>query len=197
MLNITLRLVGRRLHLVRQIRDCDGCENQAAHARLDTRGFLQSEIDDAVQGNVSALADFRDLAATYGFLHDVHRITDSAVLEHVAWLLQTERLIAVECRVPILLTLVAPRAASPTPAEARPRPRPVVADEPMKTWVEIELLDQTGKPVPNEKYLVTTPEGVIKSGSLDEKGRARITDIDPGTCEISFPDIDGREWKAA
>ena len=38
-------------------------------------------------------------------------------------------------------------------------------------------------------------EGIKQSGSLDGQGRARISGIDPGMCQISFPEIDGREWK--
>jgi len=29
---------------------------------------------------------------------------------------------------------------------------------------------------------------------LDGKGRARFTGIDPGTCQITFPDFDAKEW---
>ncbi len=34
-------------------------------------------------------------------------------------------------------------------------------------------------------------------GYLDSNGRARIDGIDPGVCEVSFPDIDANEWRAA
>jgi hypothetical protein len=61
----------------------------------------------------------------------------------------------------------------------------------------IELIDDAGNPVPNENYIVVVPEGVKKTGRLDAKGRAYIGDIDPGSCDISFPDIDGREWHPA
>jgi len=61
--------------------------------------------------------------------------------------------------------------------------------------VEIELLDAIGNPVANEPYLVIVPEGIKQSGSLDGQGRARISGIDQGMCQISFPGIDGREWK--
>jgi hypothetical protein len=195
MLSLTIRLAGRRIHLVRQTHDCDVCENHAAHVRLAARPFLRLELNSAAHGDAAALAAFRDLAATYGVLDSVHRVIDSEILAHVAWLLETGRLIAVECRVPVQANpMEAP--AAPKSTGSRPRPRiPVPVDEPIKTWVEIELLDDAGKPVANEKYLVTVPEGVVKSGNLDAKGRARITNIDPGTCEISFPDIDGREWK--
>jgi len=191
MLSTTIRLAGRSIHIVRQMSDCDGCQNHAAHARLDAQSFLQNQINVAVHGDASSLADFRELASTYGLLGDAQRVIDSEVLGHVGWLLETGRLIAVECRIPVLAT---PMVDVPKPPGPRPRLRPTVVDPPVKTWVAIELLDDAGKPVPNEKYVVTVPEGVIKSGTLDAMGRARIPDIDPGTCKISFPNIHGREW---
>jgi hypothetical protein len=196
MSNVTIRLAGRRVHLVGHPRDCDLCENHAAHLRLEARPFLRAEISAAVHGDASALADFRGLVSASGLLYDVHRIIEPEVLKHVSWLLQTGRLIAVDCRLPVEANPMAARPASPPKSSAsRPRFAPMVFDTPIKTWVSIELLDDTGMPVANEKYLVTVPEGVIKSGTLDSKGRARITQIDPGVCKISFPDLDRREWK--
>jgi type VI secretion system secreted protein VgrG len=65
-----------------------------------------------------------------------------------------------------------------------------------KTWIEIELVDDDGKPVPGEKYLVTLSDGkTIASGTLDENGFARVENIDPGSCKITFPNLDGRGWK--
>jgi len=194
MLSVTIQLAGRSVHLVGDVRDCEMCGNHARHARVEGRRSFQSELTRAVQGDASALADFRGLAGRYGLLHDVHRVIDSKILEHVAWLLETERLLAIEC--------VEVRDYRPgAPASAPPRPvartRPPVALDDLKTWVEIELLDDLGKPVPNEKYSIKVPGGVIASGTLDANGRARVTGLDPGTCDISFPGIDAREWKPA
>jgi hypothetical protein len=194
MLGVTIQLAGRRVHLVRDVRDCDVCRNHARHARVDGRSYVQSEINRAVQGDASALADFRNLAQTYGLLHDVHRVIDSRILEHVAWLLETERLLAIEC-----VEVREHRPSAPPivrPAPPRPRPRPVALED-LKTWIEIELLDNEDKPVPNERYLIKVPGGTTETGTLDANGRARITGLDPGMCDISFPDIDLREWRPA
>jgi hypothetical protein len=63
-----------------------------------------------------------------------------------------------------------------------------------KTWVEFELLDQKGRPVPRARYRLKVTDGSVREGSLDENGRVRVTGLDPGTCDISFLDFDGREW---
>jgi uncharacterized Zn-binding protein involved in type VI secretion len=64
-----------------------------------------------------------------------------------------------------------------------------------KVWVEIELLDQDGKPVPNEPYRIELPDSTPTEGSTDDRGRARVDGIDPGNCKISFPSLDQRSWK--
>ncbi len=66
-----------------------------------------------------------------------------------------------------------------------------------KTWIEIELVDAQGKPVPNERYRIQAPDGQFHTGQLDSSDRARISGIDPGECLVCFPDIDAREWGPA
>jgi type VI secretion system secreted protein VgrG len=63
------------------------------------------------------------------------------------------------------------------------------------SWIEIELLDQKGKPVPGEAYRVTLVDGAtLAEGTLNEKGRARVEHIDPGNCKITFPKLDKSAW---
>lgn len=64
------------------------------------------------------------------------------------------------------------------------------ASEP-KTWIEIELLDMDGKPMPGERYEVTLPDGSVREGTLDGNGRAYFGGLDPGSAEIRWPDRDG------
>jgi type VI secretion system secreted protein VgrG len=65
-----------------------------------------------------------------------------------------------------------------------------------KHWIEIKLVDEDGKPVPGEPYQITLPDGsTIADGTLDEKGFARVDNIDPGTCQVTFPNLDEDSWK--
>ncbi len=64
-----------------------------------------------------------------------------------------------------------------------------------KSWIEIELVDEAGQPMAGEAYRVTTPDGSEQSGSLDEKGFARVSNIDPGTCKVTFPNLDKDAWE--
>jgi type VI secretion system secreted protein VgrG len=64
-------------------------------------------------------------------------------------------------------------------------------------WIEIELVDENGKPVPGEEYKVTLPDGsTVASGTLDGKGKARVEGIDPGSCKVTFPNLDKDSWKS-
>jgi hypothetical protein len=81
--------------------------------------------------------------------------------------------------------------AAPPPAPPPPRPTKT------KTWIEIELVDDKGKPVVGERYRIVLPDGSQEEDHLDGHGCARINNLDPGECQISFPDIDGREWSPA
>jgi type VI secretion system secreted protein VgrG len=63
-------------------------------------------------------------------------------------------------------------------------------------WIEIELLDEEGQPIAGEPYRITLPDGTtVADGTLDEKGRARVDNIDPGTCKVTFPDLDKDGWE--
>jgi hypothetical protein len=86
----------------------------------------------------------------------------------------------------------------PVTEEEEERPvRPAAAPRKELTWIEIELVDEKGKPVPAEAYSIELPDGTLRTGSLDAHGRARVDQIDPGMCKVTFPKIDGREWRRA
>ena len=76
-----------------------------------------------------------------------------------------------------------------------PPPAPPPSPDPNKTFIEIALVDRAGAPVAYEAYRVLTPSGETVDGSLDEDGLARLEGLDPGQCQVTFPDIDGRLWR--
>jgi len=72
-------------------------------------------------------------------------------------------------------------------------------DKPAKKtdWIEIELVDQEGNPVPGEKYRIELPDGTVREGVLNSKGVAWEGNLDPGSCKVTFPDFDTNEWRRA
>ncbi len=60
-----------------------------------------------------------------------------------------------------------------------------------RTWIEIELTDMDGAPMPGERYSITLPDGTVREGALDANGRAYFGDLDPGNAEIRWLDRDG------
>jgi type VI secretion system secreted protein VgrG len=75
--------------------------------------------------------------------------------------------------------------------------QPYRRDEASTSWIEIELVDEEDNPVPGERYQITLPDGSVARGTLDENGFARIGGIEPGTCQVTFPDFDQDAWEEA
>lgn len=61
-------------------------------------------------------------------------------------------------------------------------------------WIEVTLLGQDDKPIPEQRVRLTVPTGEIYTGVLDSAGRYRKEDLSPGVCTIAFPDLDGDVW---
>lgn len=99
--------------------------------------------------------------------------------------------------------LLAVRVGMPAPsggteqAEAAPAEQAPRREE--KTWVEIVLRtdDDPPRPVPFKRYRIELPNGSVRDGQLDAQGMARVVGIDPGTCQVTFPDYDGKRWRRA
>ena len=80
---------------------------------------------------------------------------------------------------------------------AKPRKPPTTEKEKAekRDWIEIVLEDAQGRPSPGEPYVLTLPDGTtVATGTLDEKGFARVEGIEPGTCKITFPNLDKKTW---
>ena len=69
-------------------------------------------------------------------------------------------------------------------------------EEAKKTvWIEIELVGEDDEPIPGEKYKVTAPDGRVAEGMLNGEGYARVSNLDPGSCKITFPNMDKDAWE--
>jgi hypothetical protein len=77
--------------------------------------------------------------------------------------------------------------------EARAREAVTRATE--KTFIEIVLENQEGEPVRDALCHLTLTDGTVRKVRLDADGRVRVPGIDPGMCEVSFPEFDAGEWK--
>ncbi len=65
------------------------------------------------------------------------------------------------------------------------------------SWIEVEMVGEDGKPRPGERYQITLPDGTVATGTLDEKGVGRVEGFEPGSCKITFPDLDKDAWEPA
>jgi hypothetical protein len=76
------------------------------------------------------------------------------------------------------------------PCQSGPEPTP-------SHWIELEMIGEDDQPIPWEEYEVTLPGGEKVSGYLDDRGWARIDNIDKaGSCRICFPMLDQEAWVA-
>jgi type VI secretion system secreted protein VgrG len=64
-------------------------------------------------------------------------------------------------------------------------------------WIEIQMVDEEGQPVTGEKYKIELSDGTVSEGTLGSDGKARLDGIEPGSCKVSFPDLDGEAWEKA
>ena len=67
----------------------------------------------------------------------------------------------------------------------------------VKTWVEMEVVNELGEPVSGHPYICMLPDGTIRDGTLDKKGRVRFDGIDPGNCAFSLTSLSPDSWRRA
>jgi len=72
--------------------------------------------------------------------------------------------------------------------------KPAQKPQDKKAWIEIILVDAEGNPMPGVRYRITPPGGAPVEGRLNEHGQAGLYQIDPGSCKITFPDLDKEAW---
>ena len=94
----------------------------------------------------------------------------------------------------------APGSSSPANVDSvkvKPHNPDDAKNDPKKTaWIEIEMVGEDDKPIVGERYRIALPDGTtVDEGTLNEKGFARIEGFEPGSCKISFPNLDAKAWK--
>jgi hypothetical protein len=57
-----------------------------------------------------------------------------------------------------------------------------------RDWIEIKLLDESGKPVAGAEYVVILADGTEIQGKLDNKGYALVKNVPPGPYWVKFPE---------
>lgn len=135
---------------------------------------------------------------------------DRALLRRIAGLLATGQLHILDARAarvakrsvgaPAGLTLpveAEPVYAAPGPSieDDLPPYRPAAAPEKLH-WIEIELVGEDDKPIPNEAYEITLPDQTVKKGRLNKDGYARIDRLKTaGDCKVCFPKLDKGAWE--
>ena len=57
-----------------------------------------------------------------------------------------------------------------------------------KDWIEVELLNGEGEPVPNADFIIKYPDGTEQKGKLDSSGKCKVDNISPGNYTVEFPE---------
>lgn len=66
-------------------------------------------------------------------------------------------------------------------------------DDPLH-WIVVSLKDEKGNPMVGEPFSIALPDGSMATGTLDDKGKARVDGIPPGNCSIRFPNREPEGW---
>lgn len=157
---------------------------------------------DSLQAQTPGQAAKR-LSQIQGLVERYYQTATESVQEHWAAagkagkqqeLIQRWRARMLACASAGAATVESPAAEQQSPAKKPPKKS---SDAPVKTWVAVQLIDDRGDPVPGAAYKVTLPDGSVMSGSLDDQGMVRFDEIDPGQCQVTFPEIHAKEWKQA
>ncbi len=86
----------------------------------------------------------------------------------------------------------------PPPSPPPPQPTPPIVPATLPPipdhWIELQLVDDTGEPVPFEPFAILYADGSLDKGELDERGFARVDGLMKGTYQIVFPSREPTWW---
>ena len=145
---------------------------------------LVSELADLPEG----LAVVRAAVGRVDLAADLSPVTDEALRERAAWALYDRELYVDGRR----------RDTPGGGGGGQPKPGPKTDPPPpptdQKTWIEVHLKNTDGVPLRGERYKLKLPDNTVREGSTNDAGAVFIEDIDPGLCELTFPDLDRRAF---
>ena len=88
-----------------------------------------------------------------------------------------------------------PASTAPAGSQAASPASVLVVDPDKPDWIGISLVTPDGQPIAGEPFVVELADGKSVFGKLDNLGKVRIEGVDPGSCKVSFPERDAKEWK--
>ncbi len=59
------------------------------------------------------------------------------------------------------------------------------------------IVDQNGAPLPGVRYELTSPSGQPLSGTVDGTGSAVLDGVEPGSYNLTLPDVEAGAWSVA
>jgi len=145
------------------------------------------------------ISRFREYVARYTSDPESFRLSDYQTIERLAALLHSRKIVVVSRESRAGGGNPSPRRETlPPPFPLSERKKRAATQDlkwtTQKTWIAIELRDSDGIPVAGETYQIELPNGRMIEGSLDQMGMARVSEIDPGQCKVTFPRLDGSTW---
>jgi hypothetical protein len=72
---------------------------------------------------------------------------------------------------------------------------PCPTDDPH--WIEFELVDQDGNPVPGEPFRVRLPDQSLRTGKTNQEGKVRFECITAGEATVCYTGFDTKDWQGA
>lgn len=86
------------------------------------------------------------------------------------------------------------KAFKPLPIAVSSKDKQGQEQQAKTSWVGIELVDEAGQPLAGYPYTITLPDGSVKTGTTDAKGRARVEQFAPGNCTLTLEQLDEKSW---
>lgn len=169
-------------------RDAASCEEVRFENLAEARRFLEGRFADPL-----AISTLRSILAEDYTGISLNRMTNQQVLREVAQRLVGKRLYLWREPMRMIPTIAGPSVQPAVKEEAptKPSKQPVEAvKEIKKSWIKIELVDEQGNLISGESFKITLPGGKVVTDKLNQSGFARIEDIDAGTCQVTFPNLD-------